>query len=86
MLGAALLVASVFNPMAIRGAGAFLLIVNAVAAIEWPWNPGWSLAAILVLWAAPDVARANRDDPDGHHSSDSRSADDRESETVRASR
>lgn len=62
MLGAALLVASIFNPMAIRGAGAFLVIVGAVAFIDTPWNPGWSLAAILVSWGVLDILRINRSD------------------------
>lgn len=60
MLGAALLVASLFNPMAIRGIGAFLLIVGAIAFIDTPWNPGWTLTAVLVSWAVADALRISR--------------------------
>lgn len=60
MLGAALLVASIFNPMAIRGAGAFLVIVGAVAFIDTPWQPGWTLTGVLVSWAATELLRLNR--------------------------
>lgn len=60
MLGAALLVASIFNPMAIRGAGAFLVTLGAVAYLDTPWDRGWTLAAILVAWAGVDLLRIRR--------------------------
>lgn len=60
MLGAALLVASMFNPMAIRGTGAFLLIVGAVAFSDTPWQPGWTLTGVLVAWAATEFLRLSR--------------------------
>lgn len=60
LIGAALIIASLFNPMAIRGAGAFLLIVGAVATIETSWNPGWTLAVALVSWGVLDMIRINR--------------------------
>ncbi len=71
MLGAALIVASIFNPMAIRGAGAFLLIVGAVAFIDTPWNPGWTLAGVLVSWGVLDLVRISRVEDDSLDSSDS---------------
>lgn len=66
MIGAALLLASLFNPLAIRGAGTFLLIVGLVAQVSSPWNPGWTLVGILALWSAWEFARISRtgdDDP-----------------------
>lgn len=60
MLGAALLVASLFNPMAIRGVGAFLVVVGAIASIDTSWNPGWTLVAVLVSWAITEVVRISR--------------------------
>ena len=56
-LGVALLLASLFNPLAIRGAGTFLLIVGVIALTETPWSPGWTLAGILAMWSALEVAR-----------------------------
>ena len=60
MIGAALLLASLFNPLAIRGAGTFLLVVGAVATISTPWNPGWTLAVALVSWSLWEFARIAR--------------------------
>lgn len=60
MIGAALLLASLFNPLAIRGAGTFLLVVGAVATISTPWNPGWTLVGALALWSAWEFARITR--------------------------
>ena len=59
-LGAALLLASLFNPLAIRGAGTFLLIVAVVASVDTPWSPGWTLAGILAIWSALEVARISK--------------------------
>ncbi len=59
-LGAALLLASLFNPLAIRGAGTFLLIVGVVALVDTPWSPGWTLAGILAIWSALEVARISK--------------------------
>lgn len=56
-LGAALLLASLFNPLAIRGAGTFLLIVGVVATVDTAWAPGWTLVGILAAWSALEVAR-----------------------------
>lgn len=56
-LGAALLLASLFNPLAIRGAGTLLLIVGVVAAVDTPWPSGWTLVGILAVWSALEVAR-----------------------------
>jgi membrane-bound ClpP family serine protease len=64
LLGLALLIASYLHPLAIRGLGAFLLIVGAIALTDTPWNPGWSLVGILVLWAAVNVVRITRDGGD----------------------
>lgn len=61
LLGAGLLLASYFHPMSIRGIGSFLIIVGSIAAFDTPWAPGWSLVGILVLWAAVNIARINRD-------------------------
>lgn len=65
-LGAALLVASLFNPLALRGAGTFLLIVGVVALVDTPWSPGWTLAGILAIWSALEVVRISKgqDSPD----------------------
>lgn len=66
MIGAALLLASLFNPLAMRGAGTFLLVVGVVATFSTPWNPGWTLVVALVLWSAWEFARIARtgdDDP-----------------------
>ena len=60
MIGAALLLASLFNPLAIRGAGTFLLVVGAVATISTPWNPGWTLVVALVSWSLWEFARIAR--------------------------
>jgi hypothetical protein len=60
MIGAALLLASLFNPLAIRGAGTLLLVVGAVATLSTPWNPGWTLVAALALWSAWEFARIAR--------------------------
>ncbi|MDQ3353583.1 MAG: hypothetical protein M3507_03695 [Actinomycetota bacterium] len=60
MIGAALLLASMFNPLAMRGAGTFLLAVGVVAAVDTPWNPGWTLVAALALWSAWAFARIAR--------------------------
>ncbi len=59
-LGAALLLASLFNPLAIRGAGTFLLIVGVIALVDTPWSPGWTLAGILAMWSALEVARISK--------------------------
>lgn len=64
MIGAALLLASLFNPLAIRGAGTFLLVVGAVATISTPWNSGWSLVAILATWGIWEFIRIARSDGD----------------------
>ncbi|HEV2070605.1 MAG TPA: hypothetical protein VGR26_12495, partial [Acidimicrobiales bacterium] len=60
VLGAALLLASLFNPLAIRGAGTFLLIVGVIALVDTPWSPGWTLAGILAMWSALEVARISK--------------------------
>lgn len=60
MLGAALLLASLFNPLAMRGAGTFLLIVGVIATIDTPWNPGWTLVAILASWSALEFTRISK--------------------------
>ena len=60
MIGAALLLASLFNPLAIRGAGTFLLVVGAVATFSTPWNPGWTLVVALVSWGLWEFARIAR--------------------------
>ncbi len=62
LIGAAILIGSLFHPLALRGAGAFLVIVGAVALISWPWNVGWSLAAILVVWSIANCALVGRRD------------------------
>lgn len=59
-LGAALLLASLFNPLAMRGAGTFLLIVGVVALTETPWAPGWTLVGILAIWSALELGRIAR--------------------------
>ncbi len=59
-LGAALLLASLFNPLAIRGAGTFLLIVGVIALVDTPWSPGWTLAGILAMWSALEFARISK--------------------------
>jgi len=68
LIGIGLLVASLFNPLALRGAGTFLLIVGAVALTSSPWDPGWTLVAILAVWSVVNFARIARDgvgaDPD----------------------
>lgn len=60
LIGAALLLASIFNPLAVRGAGTFLLVVGVVATVDTPWNPGWTLVVALVLWSAWEFARIAR--------------------------
>jgi membrane protein implicated in regulation of membrane protease activity len=60
MIGAALLLASLFNPLAMRGAGTFLLVVGVVATVTTPWNPGWTLVVALALWSAWEFARIAR--------------------------
>ncbi len=64
LIGAALLVASLFNPLAMRGAGTFLLIVAVVAQVDTPWSPGWTLVAVLALWSAWEFARIARSGSD----------------------
>jgi hypothetical protein len=59
-LGAALLLASLFNPLAMRGAGTFLLIVGVIANTTTPWQPGWTLVAILALWSALEFTRISQ--------------------------
>ena len=59
-LGAALLLASLFNPLAIRGAGTFLLIVGVIALVDTPWSPGFTLAGFLAMWSALEVARISK--------------------------
>jgi hypothetical protein len=59
-LGAALLLASLFNPLAMRGAATFLLIVGVIASTESPWQPGWTLVTILALWSALEFTRISR--------------------------
>ncbi len=59
-LGAALLVASLFNPLAIRGAATFLLIVGVIASVDTAWKPGWTLVAILAIWSAMEFGRISR--------------------------
>lgn len=63
-LGVALLIASFFHPMAIRGAGSFLVTVGFIATIDTPWEAGWTLTAILVLWAASNLARIQKEAAD----------------------
>ncbi|HEV2069462.1 MAG TPA: hypothetical protein VGR26_06690 [Acidimicrobiales bacterium] len=60
MIGAALLLASLFNPLAIRGAGTFLLVVGAVATFNTPWNPGWTLVVALISWGLWEFVRIAR--------------------------
>ncbi len=59
-LGVALLLASLFNPLAIRGAGTFLVIVGVIALVDTPWSPGWTLAGILAAWSALELARVSK--------------------------
>lgn len=59
-LGVALLLASLFNPLAIRGAGTFLVIVGVIALVDTPWSPGWTLAGILAAWSALELARISK--------------------------
>jgi hypothetical protein len=59
-LGAALLLASLFNPLAMRGAATFLLIVGVIANTATPWQPGWTLVAILGLWSALEFTRISQ--------------------------
>jgi hypothetical protein len=59
-LGAALLLASLFNPLAIRGAGTLLLIVGVVATVDAPWPSGWTLVGILAAWSALELARIGK--------------------------
>lgn len=60
LIGAALLLASLFNPLAIRGAATLLLIIGVVAQVSTPWNPGWTLVGILAVWSAWEFARIAR--------------------------
>jgi hypothetical protein len=60
MIGAALLLMSFFNPLAMRGAGTLLLVVGVVATVSSPWNPGWTLVVSLALWSAWEFARIAR--------------------------
>lgn len=64
-LGVALLIASFFHPMAIRAAGSFLVYVGFIAFIDTSWEPGWTLTGILVLWAASNLARIQKEAGDG---------------------
>ncbi len=57
LIGVALLLASLFNPLAMRGAGTFLLIVGLVATVSTSWNPGWTLTTLLALWGVFEFAR-----------------------------
>ncbi len=77
LIGVALLAASLFNPMAIRGAGTFLLIVGSVVWIDTPWAPGWTLTGILAAWSVLEFARINRgeDTADDEHEAAPRSVD-----------
>ncbi|CAN5513724.1 hypothetical protein BH20ACT2_BH20ACT2_17210 [soil metagenome] len=69
LVGVALLASSYFHPLAARGAGTFLLIVGAIAQFSTPWNPGWSLVAILVSWGVLEFIQAGRSTRDADSSS-----------------
>ncbi len=60
LIGMALLAASLFNPLAIRGAGTFLLIVGVVATVDTPWNSGWTLVFVLAVWSVLEFVQVNR--------------------------
>lgn len=60
LIGGALLLASLFNPLAIRGAGTLLIVIGVVAQVSTPWNPGWTLVVALALWSAWEFARIAR--------------------------
>ena len=60
LIGGALLLASLFNPLAIRGAATLLLVIGVVTQVSTPWNPGWTLVGILVWWSAWEFARIAR--------------------------
>ncbi len=81
-LGAALLLASLFNPLAIRGAGTFLLIVAVIALVETPWSPGWTLAGILVAWSALEFVRISKSQ-DGQEEFEPASGDGRRVDATR---
>jgi len=79
LIGAALLITTLFNPLDVRGAGAFLVIVGAVAFVDTPWAPGWTLAGILALWGVVNLVRTGRaggsavsPNPEGRVGSDGR--------------
>ncbi len=82
-LGATLLLASLFNPLAIRGAGTFLLIVGVIASVDTPWSPGWTLVGILALWSALELARIARSQ-DGGHEAEPSATDGRSADAVRS--
>lgn len=64
LIGAALLLGSLFNPLAIRGAGTLMLVIGAIAAVDTPWDAGWTLVGALVLWSAWEFARIARSGSD----------------------
>ncbi len=76
-LGVALLIASLFNPMAIRGAGTFLVVVGSVALVDTPWNPGWSLVGLLLIWSAIAFGVISRGQDDATHDGRSQPATER---------
>ncbi len=82
-LGAALLLASLFNPLAIRGAGTFLVIVGVVALVDTPWPSGWTLVGILAVWSALELARISRSQ-DGGHETEPAATDGRSAEAIRS--
>ena len=65
LLGVALLVASMFNPLSMRGSGTFLVIVGFIATVSLPWASGYSLAGILLSWAALELGRISREGDPG---------------------
>jgi len=69
LAGVALLVSSFFHPLAARGAGTFLLIVGSIAQFSTPWNPGWSLVALLAAWGVLQLIQAGRSTDDADSSS-----------------
>lgn len=60
LLGAALVAVSWISPKAVRGSGAFLVVVaSTVATLTWvtSYNGGWEIAAGLGIWSLLEFAR-----------------------------
>lgn len=61
----ALLLISYFNPLTVRGSGAFLLTTGVTVAMSsWVASVpiGWELVAILAVWGAYELVRLGRRD------------------------